>query len=120
MEQEESLPPHDIQKYRRILEIICDYKIKLIEEFTKTSQDPSILQDLPRILLPASKSIINFVVRNEEPINPDENLKECIEALKKETSVWNSDITILIHKWCDIIFNEYMFSDIEVILSNYK
>ena len=113
--------PHNIERYRKILKIIGDYKMKLVEKFTHDSQDPSSLLKLKPILKKASESIVDFVIRGDEPLE-DEDLKICLNALAdvKKEQPWNSDDRILIRAWCDKIFEDYMFSDTERILEIYK
>jgi len=113
---------HDIEKYRKILVIISDYKVKLVEKNTHHSQDPSVLLELVPILQTASESIVDFVIRGDEPVNSDEDLKQCIIALQSinKEQPWTYDDRILIKAWCHKIFSDYMFSDTERILEIYK
>lgn len=113
---------HDIEKYRKILVIISDYKVKLVEKNTHHSQDPSVLLELVPILQTASESIVDFVIRGDEPLNSDEDLKQCIIALQSinKEQPWTYDDRILIKAWCHKIFSDYMFSDTERILEIYK
>ena len=114
--------PHDIERYRKILNIISEYKMKLVEKFTNSSQDPSSLLELKPILKKASDTIVDFVIRGDKPLEEDEDLKVCFKALEvlKNEQPWNSDDRILIRAWCDKIFEDYMFSDTERILEIYK
>jgi hypothetical protein len=113
---------HDIEKYRKILVIISDYKVKLVEKNTHHSQDPSVLLELVPILQTASESIVDFVIRGDEPVHSDEDLKQCIIALQSinKEQPWTYDDRILIKAWCHKIFSDYMFSDTERILEIYK
>jgi len=113
---------HDIEKYRKILVIISDYKVKLVEKNTHHSQDPSVLLELVPILQTASECIVDFVIRGDEPLNSDEDLKQCIIALQSinKEQPWTYDDRILIKAWCHKIFSDYMFSDTERILEIYK
>ena len=113
---------HDIEKYRKILVIISDYKVKLVEKNTHHSQDPSVLLELVPILQTASESIVDFVIRGDEPLDSDEDLLICINALQSinKEQPWTYDDRILIKAWCHKIFSDYMFSDTERILEIYK
>jgi hypothetical protein len=114
--------PQNIEKHRKILTIIGEYKMKIVEKNTHNSQDPSVLLELVPILQTASETIVDFVIRGEEPINPDEDLRTCINALSliNKEEPWDSDDRILIKSWCNAIFGDYMFSDTKRILEIYN
>ena len=114
--------PQNIEKHRKILTIIGEYKMKIVEKNTHNSQDPSVLLELVPILQTASETIVDFVIRGEEPMNPDEDLRKCINALSliNKEEPWDSDDRILIKSWCNTIFGDYMFSDTKRILEIYN
>jgi hypothetical protein len=114
--------PQNIEKHRKILTIIGEYKMKIVEKNTHSSQDPSVLLELVPILQNASDTIVDFVIRGDEPMNQDQDLRICINALQSinKEQPWDSDDRILIKPWCRTIFGDYIFSDTERILEIYK
>lgn len=96
-----------------ILKALSDYKMKLINKNTLTTQDPNELQEIGPILRMKSKAIKAYIIQRTMPPEEDTDLCECIQILQPLLNPWSADISVLAKYWCEKLFETENFSNAE-------
>jgi hypothetical protein len=93
-----------------IIKALSDYKMKIINKETLTTQNPSELSSLNSVLRQKSKLIKYYIIYRTIPSTEDDDLNECIQTLTPLLNPWNSDTSILSKYWCEKIFETDNFA----------
>jgi hypothetical protein len=86
-----------------IVECLIKYKKALINKYTLTSQKPSILNELSPFLREQCALLTQYMINREMPVNPSENLSECLACLNVALEPWNCDVSILAPYLCEMV-----------------
>jgi hypothetical protein len=113
MEEVSEVPEVNQTILNKILKILSDYKMKIINTNTLTTQEPSELNSLNSILREKSKKIKDYILRGVIPIGNDAELANVIHLLKPLLNPWNPDTSILARYWCERIFETDNFATAE-------
>ena len=96
-----------------ILKALSDYKMKLINKNTLTTQDPEELKQIGPILRMKSIAIKEYILYRSMPSEEDTDLYACIQILHPLLNPWNADISTLSKYWCEKLFETENFSNID-------
>jgi hypothetical protein len=96
-----------------ILTVLSEYKMKLINKNTLTTQDPNELKEIGPVLRMKSKAIKAYILQRIMPPEEDTDLCACVHALESLLNPWNADISVLAKYWCEKLFETENFSNAE-------
>lgn len=106
-------PRHPEPNIEPILKALSDYKMKIINKNTLTTQNPNELNEIAPILRAKSKAIKEYILKRIVPPREDTDLYECIQTLDPLLNPWNADISVLAKYWCEKLFETENFSNAE-------
>jgi hypothetical protein len=96
-----------------VLNVLSDYKMKLINTNTLTTQNPDELKQLGPLLRMKSKAIKAYILQRLVPPEEDTDLYLCIQQLIPLLNPWDADISVLSKYWCEKLFETENFSNAE-------
>ena len=103
-----------------ILECLITYKKVLINTYTLTSQNPSMLNGLSSFLKQQCADITHYMITRQMPENPSKDLSECLECLRVALDPWDLDLSILAPHLCEVVLiKSEMNLNVEKIIETY-
>jgi hypothetical protein len=115
--------PDNLQK---IVNALSEYHKVFLHKNTLTGQEPVKLEKIRNYLKEVCCQICDYIEdsNNIPSFLGDADFKKMFDVLKENTKEWDSDISILIPYWCNLMFVQYPFSisqqHIESLMKNSK
>lgn len=97
------------ERLRNILEILRDYRMRVIQELSLASQNPEETeQTIIQTLAKDGDTIEEFLRWRTIPSSTNKKeLLACIQSLSQHLAPWNIHVSTLAPDWCRLMFKDY-------------
>jgi len=99
-------------KLQKIISAMIEYHKSFLHKNTLNSQEPYKLENIQKYLKEVCCQICDYIEdsNNIPTLLDDPDFKRLFEFLKEETIEWDSEISVLIPYWCNLMFVQFPFS----------
>lgn len=99
-------------KLQKILSAMIEYHKNFLHKNTLNSQNPNKLEEIRKYFKEVCCQICDYIENsdNKPTLLQDSDFQKLFQVIQQETNDWDSEISVLIPYWCNLMFVQYPFS----------